>query len=501
LDIPEDQRGTAALKKYLASLLCRRIRDAFPGMLNTVTKLLEAEKLRRRGMGESRVDHLHKQAYLMRIVDTYRTLALQALRSPTDLQDDNMKLRGFIVDEKLAFERSMKKKGHFYNFLEIGDKPKADPQELVLDLDEDDSESDSTPKISSDSFQNPFRPDNLSPSVSHRSLPATHNLTKQPYRPRGAAVRRRGLYTPSQSPPREQKPAVTQSKRNPLYTEIRKQIDTNRGEELPGMLNPAVLKPLLRKQTSKWQTLGEEYLERLVTMTKDVALNIFDKACADAGTTERTRVGLQERLLGFAEDSRTDVLRKLRELCDKNASMALQTDTDDFLRKVRQAQMMRFINALQRYKSSNPASNFVRSLMKDGSALAAGPESYETWAVIDEKSVQSLFNEIHYAGDRRENVEDEIHDLLKAYYELALRNFIYDVRHNITEPFLQDPSGPLLGLSTDFVLDLEEEEVNVLGGEDESVVVGRREADDKIGRLEVAMRIARSPLGDVGVEV
>ncbi|TVY46890.1 Dynamin-A [Lachnellula occidentalis] len=497
LDIPEDQRGTAMLKKHLASLLCRRIRDAFPGMLNTVTKLLDAEKLRRRGMGESRVDHLHKQTYLMKIVGTYRTLALQALRSPTDLQDDDMKLRGFIVDEKLAFERSMKKKGHLYNFLEIGKPQTKSRQHLAyhpsdeLEADSDESDSDSVHKVSSDPLPNIFQQEHLPSS----------NLTKQTYRPRGAAVRRRGLYTPSQSPspPREQKPTPTETKRSPLYIEIRAQINTNRGEELPGMLNPAVLKPLLRKQTSKWQALGQEYLERLVTMTTNVALKIFEEACNNAGTTERTRAGLQERLLTLAEDSRKEVLQKLRSLCEKNANMALQTDTDDFLRKVRQAQMMRFINALQRYKTSNPSSNFVRSLNKDGSALATGPESYENWAVVDEKSIGSLFNEIHYAGDRRENVEDEIHDLLKAYYELALRNFIYDVRHNITEPFLQDSSGPLLGLSTDFVLGLKAEEVDVLGGEDECVVVSRREADEKIGRLEVAMRIARSPLGEIEV--
>lgn len=497
LDIPEDQRGTAMLKKYLAGLLCRRIRDAFPGMLNTVTKLLDAEKLRRRGMGESRIDHLHKQAYLMKIVDTYRTLAIQALRSPTDLQDDDMKLRGFIVDEKLAFERNMKKKGHFYNFLEI-EKPQTKTRQdpIVIHLASDESDSDSADSVSLDPQPNTFR----APSVSIPSLSSTQNLTKQPYRPRGAAVRHRGLYTPSQSPsPRGTKPSPVETKRNPLYIEIRAQINTNRGEELPGMLNPAVLKPLLRKQTSKWQSLGEDYLERLVTMTTNVSLKIFEKACLDAGTTERTKTGLQERLFAFSEDSRKEVLRKMHLLCEKNANMALQTDTDDFLGKVRQAQMMRFINALQRYKTSNPSAAFVRSLTTGGPALAAGPESYENWAVVDEKSIGSLFNEIHYAGDGRENVEDEMHDLLRAYYELALRNFIYDVRQNITEPFLQGPSGPLLGLSTDFVLGLKAEEVDVLGGEDECVVVGRRESDEKIGRLEVAMRIARSPLGEFEV--
>jgi len=58
------------------------------------------------------------------------------------------------------------------------------------------------------------------------------------------------------------------------------------------------------------------------------------------------------------------------------------------------------------------------------------------------------------------------------------------------EPFLQDKQGPLLGLSTKFILRLDEELVERLGGEDQSVIVNRREMTAKITRLEEAMRIA-----------
>lgn len=319
----------------------------------------------------------------------------------------------------------------------------------------------------------------------------THSQPLTTPRPRGAAIRRRGLHTPSQSPPRFKKEEdTTQPKRTALYTEIHKQITTNRGEELPGMLNPAVLKPLLRTQTSKWPILGESYLSRLLTITKYVALAIFDKACVDTGATERTRAGLRDRLLRMVEVSRVEVIGELRALCDKNARMALQTDTDDFMARVRAAQMMRFADALQRYKTSNPSSNFIGSLTKDG-ALGAGPDVYAGWTIVDPSTTAALFNALHSSS--AQNIEDEIHDLLKAYYEIALKNFMHDVRHNITEPFLQDPKGPLLGLGTDFVLGLSEEEVEVLGGEDESLVVGRREADERIRRLEVAGSIARAP--------
>lgn len=44
----------------------------------------------------------------------------------------------------------------------------------------------------------------------------------------------------------------------------------------------------------------------------------------------------------------------------------------------------------------------------------------EKMAIVDEAHVQDLFNELHPNGARAQNVEDEIHDLLKAYYEVCL---------------------------------------------------------------------------------
>jgi hypothetical protein len=52
-------------------------------------------------------------------VDTYRALALQALKSPADLQDDKMNLRNIVVKENQKFERQMKDSGHIHDFTQI----------------------------------------------------------------------------------------------------------------------------------------------------------------------------------------------------------------------------------------------------------------------------------------------------------------------------------------------------------------------------------------------
>lgn len=58
------------------------------------------------------------------------------------------------------------------------------------------------------------------------------------------------------------------------------------------------------------------------------------------------------------------------------------------------------------------------------------------------------------------------------------------------EPFLQNTQGTVLGLSTDYISGLSDDRIDMLGSEDDAVIVSREEAQAKIKRLEDAMRIA-----------
>ena len=74
--------------------------------------------------------------------------------------------------------------------------------------------------------------------------------------------------------------------------------------------------------------------------------------------------------------------------------------------------------------------------------------------------------------------------------QIAVQEFITYVNGNIVEPFLTDPKGPLLGLSNDYLRDLEDDDVEFLGGEDETITTARRNCEEKIKRLEKAEQIA-----------
>lgn len=135
LEIPEQQRGTSQLKGFLGQLLCKRIREGFPQMQHTIREKLHHEKTRLERLGKPRENHNQQLSYLRDIVRTYEALAHNALRSPAELPNDEIKLRGFTQNMNADFAKMMMKEGHKYRFLEIG-------QEVEADWSRDDSDSD-----------------------------------------------------------------------------------------------------------------------------------------------------------------------------------------------------------------------------------------------------------------------------------------------------------------------------------------------------------------------
>ncbi|TEA16361.1 hypothetical protein C8034_v001135 [Colletotrichum sidae] len=110
-----------------------------------------------------------------------------------------------------------------------------------------------------------------------------------------------------------------------------------------------------------------------------------------------------------------------------------------------------------------------------------------------------MFKHIHHSME--ENMMNDVHDVIKVYYQLSLDSFIRHVTNDIVENFVTCLEGPLMGLSTDWVLALSEEEVRQLARDDDETVRKRAHYDDVIRRLEEASAIvarARSQTRGLG---
>jgi hypothetical protein len=436
--IPTKQRDILELKKFLANTLSSRIQDAFPDVQRRIKHLLATENSYFKSLGDERRTLEHREKYIHKVVATYQELARMALTAPDRLPSDGMKLRGLTITAMKNFAQNMKEKGHLYEF---------------VDLDK---------------------------SASSVNL-STH----------------------------------------PLYNEIRVQVERNQGEQLTGMANPAVLKPLFIKQTSNWESIGKQYVEQVVKLSKTVALVIFEFVSSQFEIPQHTQVELKSAIDGFQDEARSRAEIRLREFCAKNSSFLLTTTNENFDAKVKQAQHERFTAALVRYKSKHESTEFIKFHAKaedtDSKMLDKISEWVNPCVLVTNESISDLFEEIHPRATR--NAEDEIHDILKAYYEasihllclnkllgtlrqdsklighqIAIEYFKTHVIYEVVEQFLQDPKGPLFGLSEEYLSGIGKNQLDILGGEDELVVKDRNNTMKRIKNLEEALRIAEGTL-------
>jgi hypothetical protein len=138
-EIPKAQRGTSMLKKYLAKLLSKRIRDSFPDMQDTVADLLREEKERRNKLGRPRSDESQRRPFLANIVKDFEDLATKALKAPGELPSNDVKLRGMTTAQTEQFAKALSERGLFYNFVTIGDpiEISGDTGDVVAQSEED----------------------------------------------------------------------------------------------------------------------------------------------------------------------------------------------------------------------------------------------------------------------------------------------------------------------------------------------------------------------------
>jgi hypothetical protein len=156
-----------------------------------------------------------------------------------------------------------------------------------------------------------------------------------------------------------------------------------------------------------------------VKTSKKVALLILDHVCTEFAVPDHTRSELKNSIDEFEAQARTCAVAKLHEFCHKNSTFLLATTDETFKNKVKQAQRDRFTAALTRYRLENPPETFVPAYIdnEEPKLLPKIQQLLADWVIIDTASLDNLFEQIHPRATR--NTEDEIHDLLKAYYEAS----------------------------------------------------------------------------------
>ncbi|KAL8781437.1 MAG: hypothetical protein Q9213_005988 [Squamulea squamosa] len=528
--LPESRRGIQALKKYLADLLCKRIQETFPTIVERVKHGQTATSAQLEKLGPARNTIELKRTYLTGIAQQFYGLTSQALRGRYHgLTHDILKIRKHIREANDAFAFKMRLEGHCVAF-----------QMAPLRLDERKQEMPAHDKISDVSATTSGLPSGsrflggLSPQaakVDERSKPVDRGTSGGPFssafgsnaiygptlfgttnQPPSGAVNQSIFGATNQNPvgafgqasskasggglfgqPSTNATSGRQSSRSPtpdnqvmsngaawsdgrssqIYSWIRDEVNNCRGTELQGTLNPDVLPALFHRQIAKWKDLATSHFSKITKTTGQGLLKALETTCkGDDIVAPKIRV--QVRQVQHAAEARG--LRQIRQRVDEIGSRHLQTQNPLFEEQIRKARLARFAAALERYRSKGPI-----SVKQDGSTT-------DNEIVINLRDVAALFDQIHMSN--AQNLEDDIHDILKSYYELALRDFIEYVNQQVVESYLRDPEGPVLFFNPSYVSQLSQESIEDLGAEESEIVAKRKELQETLARLNRAEEIA-----------
>ena len=242
-----------------------------------------------------------------------------------------------------------------------------------------------------------------------------------------------------------------------IYIAIRDLYITSRGTELPGLVNPSVLEVLFARQTVKWVDIAQKYVEKVVSLIQDCNQALFARLSVD----ERLKTKVLDTISAGMETSITAAEYHLARILSDEREGPLTTINHRFAENLAKARAERVVAGLERLGYQN------------------GQQYRMNFSSLT--SVAHLSNEA--------SAVHEIHDVLNAYYKVALERFSDNVINQVVQRNLLGPSGPLTVFAPDWVGNLNPDELAAIAGEDYLTSNTRAELTAQLGRLEQARKI------------
>lgn len=106
--------------------------------------------------------------------------------------------------------------------------------------------------------------------------------------------------------------------------------------------------------------------------------------------------------------------------------------------------------------------------------------------------MSEVMDSVHLSNE--DQAVNDIHDILKAYYRLAMKRFTDNIVVQVTERHILGIYGPVKALSTEMIGELQDEELMDIAGENFATSSARTELIAKCNRFHKALDIAKQAL-------
>jgi hypothetical protein len=238
---------------------------------------------------------------------------------------------------------------------------------------------------------------------------------------------------------------------------IRVLYQESRGAELPGTVNPRVLENMFRQQSSPWKSIATFYIEKVITAIQSFNESVFERMMPDEELRQKVKARLSAREIRACMDANQQLVKILE---DERGGI-LQTVNHYFAENLSAIREERVIARLE------------DAGFKDG----------------DSFDMAGVMKRVHLSNE--DQAVNDIHDILKAYYKVAMKRFTDNVVVQVAERYLLGREGPVKSLSPDLISDLGDDDLMEIAGENFSTSSTRNELTTKFDRFQRALEIAR----------
>lgn len=238
---------------------------------------------------------------------------------------------------------------------------------------------------------------------------------------------------------------------------------TSRGLEL-GTIGSDVVASAFTEQSRKWAEITKTYMTQVIIIIHRFFKSALKHVCPDLELHDALWVRLLDELL-----TRYKAALKKSEFLE-----ALERCRTPYTLNIEFARSLRELEAGR-----------TQDMLSTGSTHCSdenGQLLYKMEAITEKFKSQTNL----------EHIEEQIHDILQSYYEIARKRFVDNVfQQAVDHCLLNGPDSPLRTFTPQWVLNLDAEELDMIAGESAFTKERRIMLEKKVHDLEEAIRILR----------
>jgi hypothetical protein len=239
---------------------------------------------------------------------------------------------------------------------------------------------------------------------------------------------------------------------------IRERYRDARGAELPGTVNPMILINLFRQQTIQWEQIAGNYFDKVIELITEYSQLEFRRTEED----ETIRASLESITLARIESTKVSGRSQLADLLNDERGGILQTVNHYYAETLEKIRQERVITRLQ----------------------ALGLQDGQTQSI----DLGKLTSGIHLSNE--DQAVNDIHDVLKAYYKVAIKRFEDYVVVSVVERLMSD-QGAVKCFSSEYVGGLSDTQLAEMAAESYTTSTARVELEHRCVRLFAWPRVCK----------